>query len=143
MNIRKLKKLIKTEKLSNHRNRLLVKELNGRAPKSFILKISKKLNLYIEDPNKIEPNSFVVDLGFRNIYFVKNVENGWMSYYRSYTIEGGNWYDENDEIIRKETAYSFCDGEAHGGCCTLTEHYRKALPSEILKLPNEGILTKF
>lgn len=149
MNIRKLKKLIKTEKLSNYQNSLLVEKLMqlnhkyGTVVNTAIINISKKLNLYIEDPNKIEPNSFVVNLDFRDIFFVEKIDRGCMIYYRAYTIEGGIWYSESGKVIRKEVAYGFCDGEPHGGCCTLTDNYRKALASEILRLPKEGILTEF
>lgn len=149
MNIRKLKKLIKTEKLNNHQKDLLVNklaELNnkyGKVVSSSIISISKKLNLYIEDPKKIEPNSFVVNLDFRDIYFVEKIEGEWMRYYRSYSIEDGDWYSDNGEYKYREEAYSFSDGEPHNGFCSLSEHYSKALPSEILKLPKEDIISKF
>lgn len=144
MNIRKLKKLIKTG-----RKDLLINKLTGLNNKygkiisSSIIKISKKLNLYIEDPSKIEPNSFIVDLDFRNIYFVKEIDGPWMKYYRSYSMEKSDWYSSNGELKYREEKYGFSDGEPHGGWCSLSDNYRKALASEILKLPEEDILSKF
>lgn len=154
MNVRKLKKLIKIKKLNNYQKSLLsiqLVQLNykyGDVVSKSLINISKKLNLYIEDMTKLEPSTFIVDLQRRDIYFVEKIDKSIMYYYRSYSIEGGSCYSWDSKtntstFLYTAPKYSFSDNEPHGGTCTMVTHYRKALASEILKLPSEEVISKF